>query len=514
MINRRKIFTAAIGAALSVVSVFFVACTEPAPDDEDKKTDVKTICYSDYGAVGDGKTDDFKAIKSAHEDANKNGYKVTADDNATYYIGEHAETVSVKTDTDWGNATFIIDDTEITYENRGWYVFEVSPDVASKKVNVPKNLTLKKGQTNIGLTFDTNVMLRVVNNKKKDYIRYGKNTNNGSDRQEIILVDKDGNIDEQTPLLWDYDAVTSITQYSVNEKPLTIEGGTFYTLANTQPVSSNYYARGIMVKRSNTTLFGIKHYIQGEGAQSSPYTGFYVVNDSNNVTIESCLLTGHTTYTNIKPTGAVSQGTYDTQAVRSNNVKWLNCTQSNDVTDTTYWGVMASNFCKNLNMEGCNLSRFDAHQGVYNATIKNTVLGQNLTIIGAGTLLLDGVQRMSGDHFLELRQDYGSTWEGDVIIKNSSLKTTSDACSVIQASCQDWNFGYTCYMPKNVILENFQVFGSNKAYVFSVITGSKLSAVQSSKNPYVITETVTITDSGSLQLTLNKSGLLDGVIIK
>lgn len=508
MFNLRKLLALALGVS-ATLAVFAVACT---PAEDGGKDDVHVVYYSDYDAVGDGKTDDFEAIKAAHEYANRNGYKVKADEGATYYIGAHTDTVYIKTDTDWSDATFIIDDTDVSTENRGWHVFEVSPDVPAERIDVPESYSIAKGSENVGMKFASPVLLRIVNSNKKDYIRYGKNTNDGSDRQEIILVDKDGNVDKDTPVLWDYEQVTSMTAYSVTDEAVTVTGGTFYTYANDEPISSSYFARGIMVKRSNTKLFGIKHYVQGEGEQGSPYTGFFVINDANNVTVEGCVLTGRRTYTNIKPTGAVSQGSYDTQAVRSNDVKWINCTQSNPITDTTYWGIMASNFCKNLKMEGCSLSRFDAHQGVYNATIKNTVLGQNLTIIGAGTLYIENVQRMAGDHFLELRQDYGSTWEGDIVLKDCTLNTTSSTSYVIQANWQDWEFGYTCYMPATVTLENYKVSGSKQVYVFTRITDSSPAAVQASKNPYVITQRVEIINEITpLALTNNKVGLLSGV---
>ena len=46
------------------------------------------VKYSDFGAVGDGKTDDMDAIAKAHAHANEQGLPVKADDNATYYIDD------------------------------------------------------------------------------------------------------------------------------------------------------------------------------------------------------------------------------------------------------------------------------------------------------------------------------------------------------------------------------------------------------------------------------------------
>jgi hypothetical protein len=48
---------------------------------------MKVVRYEDFGAVGDGETDDQEAIARAHAHANANGLPVEAKDEATYYIG-------------------------------------------------------------------------------------------------------------------------------------------------------------------------------------------------------------------------------------------------------------------------------------------------------------------------------------------------------------------------------------------------------------------------------------------
>ena len=74
---------------------------------------MSVITYSAFGAVGDGVTDDFSAIKSAHDYANENGLTVYADAGKTYYLGQHDEVITVRTSAVWTGATFVIDDREI-----------------------------------------------------------------------------------------------------------------------------------------------------------------------------------------------------------------------------------------------------------------------------------------------------------------------------------------------------------------------------------------------------------------
>ena len=56
----------------------------------------KTVCYEDFGAVGDGVTDDSAAIRAAHEYANENGLDVVCEGAKTYYIGIMTKTIPIK----------------------------------------------------------------------------------------------------------------------------------------------------------------------------------------------------------------------------------------------------------------------------------------------------------------------------------------------------------------------------------------------------------------------------------
>lgn len=89
------------------------------------------VHYSDFGAVGNGKTDDMDAIAATHAYANQQNLPVKADNGATYYIGGSERTAVIRTNTDFGTASFIIDDTDV--QNRNASVFEVSSSLESFK---------------------------------------------------------------------------------------------------------------------------------------------------------------------------------------------------------------------------------------------------------------------------------------------------------------------------------------------------------------------------------------------
>ncbi len=83
-------------------------------------------------------------------------------------------------------------------------------------------------------------------------------------------------------------------------------------------------------------------------------------------------------------------GSYDLHANNVVNFTLINC-RMNHICDRTRWGVIASNFCKNILLEDCTLSRMDTHMGVSGTyTIRRCTLGHmGLNAIGRGLLTVE-----------------------------------------------------------------------------------------------------------------------------
>ena len=416
------------------------------------------VRYSDFGAMGDGKTDDMDAIAATHAFANQHGLSVKADDGVTYYIGGKNRTAVIRTDTDFGKAAFIIDDTNV--QNRNAHVFLVSSGLQCFKLEGVS--ALKRNQEKINVALPGTCIVTVTNSNLKRYIRFGPNQNNGSSQTDIFIVDKNGKVDMDAPIIWDFDQITDITALPIDETKLTITGGRFTTIANKAESKYTYYSRGIAIRRSNVLVDGLEHRITGEGDHGAPYGGFITVGDCSYVTVQNTILTGHKTYSTIGAAGvSVTMGTYDISLNRALNVSFVNCSQTNDINDSRYWGIMGSNFCKNLVLDNCIFSRFDAHMGVANATIRNSTLGhQGINAIGSGTFTVEN-STIYGRNLINLRSDYGSTWQGELIIRNCVFvpaggKPTS--ASLISGSYSgQHDFGYTCYMPERITIENLRI---------------------------------------------------------
>jgi hypothetical protein len=239
-------------------------------------------------------------------------------------------------------------------------------------------------------------------------------------------------------------------------------------------------------------------------------------------------MTGHKTYKEVQSSGNYGpKGNYDMVANCSNNILWRNCTQTNDLNDGKLWGVMASNWCKNLAWEDCELSRFDAHQGVYNVSVKNSTVGEVINLIGSGTAYFENVTRSSAQnsYFISLRSDYGSTWDGEVVIKDCKLvvgNSTSNAYVLSGSWVEHW-FGYKCYLP-SLYIDGFTVERLNGSaysgnlYLYKNIKSSYSGDLrENATNPLGAPEKITLKNvkyTDILQGTNNDVILSDTVITK
>ncbi len=600
---------------------------------------VSTVSYCVYGgAAGDGVTNDFLAILKTHRYANKGGQKVIADPGKVFYIGETGGAeIPIMTDCDFGTQVhlagekdafgvatddpklymdepnFIIDDTiPAIYSYSGNPIFKIARDNPAFSLTVAQLMELGlvekaytdkdgierivyakpdnsvivgEGDTSIpwitNFTGGKRSMVSFHNAKKRDFIRFGANENSGNVRRDFVIVDEDGNIDESTPVVFDFTELSSINIIPIDDTPITINGGHFKTIANQalevvthrlngkQVTYDDYrnvyhsYGRGFKISRANVTLTNIRHKIEGEadpidrttGKYATkgcgyPYYGFFFFDTANSVDVINCDLTGHVVYYEDKSehsnssgtaSSSVAMGTYDFVVEYSNDISFDGLEmRGTDIGDGKYWGIMSSNGCKNLHFNNCIISRIDAHRGFWNVKIENTTIGQLFNVVGGGTLEVINTQRRVGERFLRLRGDYGSSFEGDIIIKNclldgfksyTSAKGGSrekdrsiqtgyiiyvDAVdSAKKAKNEDkvldptvyykWDFGYDCYLPTTVTIENFVSRVKGSTYIFNKVQNGHFNT-DGDESPYGITQKINlIANSQNLPTFLKKN---------
>ncbi len=476
------------------------------------------VYYSDFGAKGDTVltqnadglyeakgTDDFVYIKYAHTVANRFlRHTVYATPGKMYYIcdtapdGKNVERIDIKTNTVWTDAEFVIDDTNLystdAIKRYDYDIFRIRPTHAKYSIVNTASLDALAGigpdTKKIDLDLGYDALLTIVNADKRVYVRYGSNKDDGKEQSELVVVDNDGNIEYGTELMLDYEKVTRVDVYRIDKTLLTLTGGKVISLAMRRDVrytevrtdeegkqstvtvlNDPYFRRGLSVARSNTTVKGLEHKIYNEftvdeeknqGLDGAPYSGFFGAGTATNVTFEDCIMCARRRYT---------KGTYGFSANHVNNIVLKDCTQSNFYKPGTttistvgdeYWGIGGTNFCKNMIYDGCMLTRFDAHAGLYRGKILNSTINM-INLIGGGDMLIKDSVIMD-DELITLRSDYGATWKGTITVSNTVLDTSNSNPRIFTMTWANHDFGYTCYFP-NLVLDNFRLRTGNKATV-------------------------------------------------
>jgi len=474
------------------------------------------VSYEQFGAIGDGVHNDFFAMKAAHDYANECGLTVRADTGRTYLIRETVAdgevlVISVRTNVIFGDSKIIIDDTDLSFYSPDGMakrpVFSIEPTYPMRTETDSTLLGLfagvGEGTDKLPLSLGYPAMLVIYNEEHNVFRRFGGySAKDGTAQKELIVIDANGNVDPSTPFMFDYPKVTRIDIYRTDDEPITVSGGSFITRASRENifpidpetgerrVIGGYFSRCIKIARSHTTLSGVKHYIEGEytvkeqaelGVGGTCYGGFFNASYADEITLENCVLTGRRCYR--RPNGGTG-GTYDFSAAMVNKIRLIGCTQSNFFVDQTTgiaptedsraedivfsmsrsevsgsmicWGIGGTNFCKNMEYIGCTLSRFDAHQGLYNGLIKDSTLNF-MELTGKGEMRIEGMKWYSpgpGETYnslIYLRSDYGSTWEGTVTVKDTTAYVSKGDTYIFSHNYANWDFGYTCYFPNLVI---------------------------------------------------------------
>jgi hypothetical protein len=146
-------------------------------------------------------------------------------------------------------------------------------------------------------------------------------------------------------------------------------------------------------------------------------------------------------------------------------------------------------------------------------------------VIGFGTLLIENCTVRSHGAFITLRSDYGSSWDGDIVIRNCKFVPCSKPSVALPPILNGYNaplhdFGYACTMPRRLTIYGLFIDDAKRsgaqgeAYVFGpfnrACTGKAL-------RPYPITEELVLrnvrTASGRpVKISSNKA-LFDSVLV-
>lgn len=426
----------------------------------------EVVTYEAFGARGDGRTDDFPAIVEAHQYANQYNLPVRSNPEATYHLGSRALTAVIATDTDWSTSRFTIDDREV--EDHKAALFQVRSLLDPLSIELS---SLQRDQQQAPVPVPKQCYVWVEDDKQRRYIRRGPNQNQGVSQQDCFILHQDGKI--EGAIDWDYDSFTRLEAFPIDEKALHLRGGVFTTLANRAETSEgyNYWSRNIFINRSHTVIEGLTHYVAEETDVGQPYGGFLNIEKCAHITLRNCFFTGHKIYTTIgSARRPVMMGSYDLNANQVVNLRLEQC-RMNHICDRTRWGVIGTNFCKNIVLDSCTLSRMDTHMGVSGEyTIRHCQLGHmGLNAIGRGILTIEN-SHLFGKALVKFRNDYGSTWEGAVNIRDCrwtpNCGESSEAVLFHAQNDGEHDFGYPCFMPHTISIKNLEIEDSNHPEIY------------------------------------------------
>lgn len=422
----------------------------------DEKTGVKYITYEDFGAYADGMNDDYIPIRNTHMYANKNNYEVRATEGKQYHIFRENEYIPiiVKTNTDWNSDKFIIHDENIqNKQTKNYPIFQIM-SYEEPKIIIDNEI-LKKIKVNTDITRipqlsgNGNCLCIVYNDRKMQFIRYGSNANEGQEQQDVFRIDNDGNVLNE--IQWNFENVSKIELIPIPDKKVIVENGDFETIV----ASSGYYDRSISCYRSNCELKNINHTIKNDIKTNSSYNGFIKLSNVANVKINDSNLVAHK---------YDQHSTYDLIIQQSCNIDISNVTQD-DIEAADRWGITGTNYTKDITYSNCRLNRIDAHSGVHNLTIENSIVGaKGITIVGSGKLNLTNVTTITPEYFIYLRNDYGSTWKGEIKIENCKMDNADNfqliKFAINYDNSQPHNYGYDLYLP-NITIDGLTINDNN-----------------------------------------------------
>lgn len=414
----------------------------------DEETGVKYITYEDFGAYADGEHDDYIPIRTAHNVANQKGYEVRAEKKEYHIFKENdIDPIAIKTNTNWNGATFIIHDENIKDLNtRNYAIFQIMSE--NSKIIIEDREILDEIEVNKDtkqikqLSGNGNCLCVISNDKKMQYIRYGNNQNTGRQQQDIFKIDNEGNVLNE--IQWDFEYVSQIVLIPIPEEQLIVQNGNFKTIlpSDDYEQSTGYFNRNIICYRSNCKIKNINHELNDEEALGGPYYGFLKLEWASDIKVENCQLVSHK-YKNVS--------NYDLIIEYCANIE-LDNVISDDINDTNRWGITGTNYTKDITYKNCKLNRIDAHCGVHNLNILDSEIGiHGITVVGSGNLNISNTILNDYNGAVYLRDDYGSTWNGEINIKDCTLTNAKVPRIIYFSISYDeeglHDYGYQLYLP-------------------------------------------------------------------
>lgn len=448
-----------------------------------------------YGAKADGVTDDSQALFNLHTYANSIGAKVKYP-KGTYFIGQ-MRNIPIKTSVDFGEAILVFDESKALggYADKSWFSIDSTQPLTDILTSIDKTALLsqwKRGASSIPAlaTYENKIVFVENNNdilvKRTNGLNYH--------RKDKVFIDRNGAVSGD--ICFTFSDFTSVKVKDTENHYIKLTGGTFELTGVTSTLVSRgtYYGPIFNIKRCRTVLENMIFKLKNGNSDSllDPTMGCWSTNyvydlEFNNIRVFPREKDREGTAND------VASGTYGFVFFDSMNVRMKNVFGMAD--GDMYWGVMQSEYLKDFYAENCRLKRVDAHVWGYNFYVTNCKLGDNgISLYGGGDLIIKDTTVNAGSSpnptFVRLREDFGCTWDGDVVIENGRLICgNGDATSrmrVFQTYHDDsWDFGHDLVLFRNIKIKNFIFDLTNKTNTGEAQTLIYYSLPNAANNVYM-----------------------------
>ena len=328
----------------------------------------------------------------------------------------------------------------------------------------------------------------MVSSPEKIYIRSGINGNDGQIKYEMMIFDtKTESI--EGGVIYDLSNTSRVEIFPIPEKKVTIKNGNFTTYTNNQVYTpkgerTSYTIRNIKILYTgNVEISGVNHYLNEskyknivatkyqKNKEGNQYIGFIQPDHSAYVTISKSNFQPHQ-YAQKYNTEHTNIGTYDISFSSSEYILYdrigYSCNLTNNTTcynkyilnsDNNRWGIMeSSRNNKNVFITNSTLEHIDSHTGIYNLYVSNSTIGNwGFSVIGNGRLFVNSVKFDHSDKIINLKNDYGSNWNGEVILNNIEYIQNKATNPIIQYNNTGQNdYGYLSTFP-TLYINNFKI---------------------------------------------------------
>lgn len=424
-------------------------------------SNINSVSYQEFGAKLNGVDDDYLYIKECHEYANKYGLDVIQRIGTIYIHGEHNDPIIIQTNTDISGCTLVMDDTCV-----GHNIYNIAEDEDNQLENVTDVVQSD-------LFIGANEIPSLSTYKESFFICTGERTigirppDTVYKSKECFTILSDGVLMDGK-LYCDYTVNDfNLLVKKINTKSIKVRLPRLYI--NFTSVESNF-SKYFIVTRNNTILYLY---------EEIKYTPLFPTTGDNTNATSLTSISGAFGVKIIGGTGENKGKLPNEELSRTSYIFNISLSSFIEIKNITFyrgWGLMNTEFIKEIKVYNSIINRFDNHFGISNLVIEDcTIVGNNNCInigYGNGNIYINRIKwiiaKTSSDtaySLAQFREDIRLSYQGNVNISNISIDAQSSITNVISLLSLYDSYGYSneTYISSNkvnnisfdnIILEN------------------------------------------------------------